>query len=73
MNIEQQTAFISEVTIGTEIQSPYMTMVVTEITKKGFVGYDKKWFMKSGKKEECMLLFSTIANVHYNKDLKIIN
>jgi len=74
MTTQEQIKFAANVTIGTEILGHgKQILVVEKITKYGFEGYSKKWFEKSGQKGNLVLSFETIANPHYNKDLKILN
>jgi hypothetical protein len=71
MTTLQQTVFIASVQIGSTIIGGAQEMVVTEVTNYGFKGYSLYCFNKFGKKQVIELAFSTIANNHYNTNLRI--
>ena len=72
MTTLQQTQFLANVQIGSIIVGyGGQEMKVTEVTDKGFKGLSVYCLEKFGKEQEISLDFSTIANSHYNKNLRI--
>ena len=48
-------------------------LVVTKLTKHGFLGYSEYKYEKFGKKDESVYLsYETLMNPHYNKNLEVL-
>jgi hypothetical protein len=71
MTTLQQTVFIASVQIGSIIVGRGQEMIVTEVTSRGFKGLSKYCLDKFNKEQVIELAFSTIANSHYNTNLRI--
>lgn len=56
---------VSNVTVGTEIQGKYFTMIVTEVKNNRIFGFDKQRFIKTGKEENISIKISDLKNPHY--------
>jgi len=72
MTLLQQLQFCALVQIGSHIKGHgNHIMVVTQVTPIGFKGYSLYASEQLGKQLELVLLFSTIQNPHYNKNLSL--
>ncbi len=60
----------SNITVGTEIEGRYFTMIVTEIKNNRIFGFDKQRFIKTGKEENISIKTSDLKNPHYKVNFK---
>lgn len=60
----------SNITVGTEIEGRYFTMIVTEIKNNRIFGFDKRRFIKTGEEENISIKTSDLKNPHYKVNFK---